>query len=446
MAVYTSINYQQPVNAEIMNEHTSEALSPGIYKGMYIRSHGLSSRCVDVRNVMDGDDDKLESRVDLYGFAVMPQGMKVKLTAPQFYNEDDSILDKLIIQEASDNDRIDLVYMQYEYKPVAFSRNRPSYGVIKGTEALPGLEPEKPEIYSQSEIDEETGKTAFYWKKIRIPMAYVRVPAGSAYVTDADIVNIRHSLNTNGVMEYVGETLNTIMGNFKQTGGWSMSIDEEERLVLITKGSGMIGGSLQKTTETSFLDDLRSQQTLMHEQLADINLSLDAQPEDPTCLKITFKVTGDISTLSGKSFTVTGLWVDRGEQVEEVRTFRLPIITSGSDSFTVITDPVVSVVSGGLNFYGIVSDLEDTTVMVSARNLPRSYIIARAQDNGIPRFYISRDPRYALYKMPYTEMLMGYAEEDNSIITIYPNESIEASFIDMRLANIRDLDPMFSEG
>ena len=152
MAVYTSINYQQPVNSGLVNEHTSEVIAPGVYRGMYVRSHGANSRCLDIRNVETGNDDLDETRTDLFGMAFMPQGMKVFLSAPQMYNESDEILSKLKIEPAGTKDRIDLVCLHYEYRKVIFNHNKPSYVVIKGPDVNDGGSYNYPEVYTEEEI------------------------------------------------------------------------------------------------------------------------------------------------------------------------------------------------------------------------------------------------------------------------------------------------------
>ena len=48
MAVYTSINYKQPVDAALFDEHVAEVLAPGVYKGMFVRAHATRSRTLDI--------------------------------------------------------------------------------------------------------------------------------------------------------------------------------------------------------------------------------------------------------------------------------------------------------------------------------------------------------------------------------------------------------------
>lgn len=442
MAVYTSINYQQPVNSGLVNEHTSEVIAPGIYRGMFIRSHGPESRCLDVRNVQNGDLDTDESRTDIYGMAFMPQGMKVFMSAPQFYNEEDPILSKLVVEPAGLRDRVDLVCLHYEYKKVIFNHNKPSYVIIKGEEADSDRGPEYPWVFSDDELSPEEGKTEEYFRRRRIPMAFIIVRAGSQYVTDADIINIRHSMNTNEIQDYISQMFDEIIGNCRYN-GWSIYRDADEFNVIVTPGYGFIAGRIHRSMTSDTIQDIRPQIILMNSKNPSENLSLDVQPPYPTALKIHIESTSSSEVPSGSSFLISGVWVDGASQVEETREFTLPSAIPAGGSVDIVTDEVVSIVEAGINLAGLVGDVSSSELSVSIKNSPVAYILAMAQEDNRPRFRAEYDPRYVA-DLSVDEMLLGTVTVDDSRFIIVINTDINNDKIRFSIAKIPDLDPMFA--
>ena len=442
MAVYTSINYQQPVNSDIVNEHTSEVIAPGVYRGMYIRSHGENSRCLDVRNVEEGDGDLGELNLENIGLAFMPQGMKVFLSAPQFYNEEDPILSKLIVEPAGERDRIDLVCLQYEYRKVVPSSNKPSYVIIKGREALPGKLPKAPDVYSAEELDPEHGRTRDKFRRIRIPMAHIHVRVGTEFVTDADISNIRRSMNTNDVLKYMDSIFYNIYGNCRFD-GWLLKRDGEEYNIIVTPGTGMIDGRLHSTKMDAIVQDIKPQIVLMEEQNPSTNMSLNVQLPYPSALKFEITSNSEGTIPEGASFLVSGIWVDGEQQLEETREFRLQEEIRPGETSKIIIDKAVCISEAGINMEGIVEGgINPEDINVTVYNMPVAYIIAIAQPSNVPIFRDEYDPRYVMY-LPSTEMMLGWVEVDEGEFTIYINTEINNERLHWALATVRDLDPMF---
>ena len=430
MAVYTSICYKQPVNADLFNEHVAEVISPGIYRGMYIRPHGMGSFALDVRHILCGEDDKNTFRTDLNGLVFTPQGVRIKVTSPQFYDPEDDVLSRLIIQSPSSSDRIDLVYMEYEYKNVPASENKPHYGIIQGTPASEGEAPAKPEIYLDSEVSDRSDQRVIdinYLKSIRIPMAYVTVKHDAIEIKDEDIENVDRVKNTASMMEFVETTIRNLVGNLR-IGGWGISQDSETKegwilsptigtdhpyasSVTITPGKGVINGIYCESDSPVVIDDLEIPADLTGVKAADSEVSLTTQPRYPSRLIMTMVNGTDVTIPSGSYFTISAKWIDGAVVTMETRTFYTSRDIPPSDSYLFVSDPVVNVLPSGLGFGNILNAVSggSGSVTFSIDGGHRDYIVASANENQAPSFRVLYDPGY-ITAIPDTDMILGYID------------------------------------
>lgn len=439
MASYTSIYYGAPVNADIINKHMAGVVAPGIYKGLYVRSAGASSRVLDIRNVETGDMDTEEvdggiHQQEYYGLAFTSEGVRIEETSP--------LRARITVPDSSSGDRIDLVYLQYEFKKVIPSKNLPSFGLLKGEAASAGEEPVSPLICTNEEAAEYAQVTVqaltqaqitnalCHYSKIRIPMAYVRVKATSQYITDEDIINIPRVMTTDQIVDYISEALYGSLGNFR-TYGWSLSSPSGALDVNISAGRGLIGGKLCVSGSTKTVTGIKPRIQLMPSRNAGANLSLSAQiPSDcPSCLRVilrapsgkTVNVTHVDPTTSQEvptSFSISGTWIEGSTEVTGTKVYAIPNKVT-SAGLVILTDPFISVDADGVDFEDFATPIQSFTCTVEITNQPRAYIYAQSQLNRLARFVYDYDPKRAVTSRK-DDYLLGYVETDeDSIETVF---------------------------
>lgn len=426
MAVYTSINYKQPVDAALFDEHVAEVIAPGVYKGMYVRVHNLASRTLDIRHASNGEEDKNVHRTDLYGLVFMPNGTRIKITAPQFYNASDPILNKLVIAAPDSTDRVDLVYLEYECKSVPASENPIVYGIIKGKPATAGNSPSTPNLYYDNEVSDRPDLQVIDINKIkyrRIPLAYVSVRAGTTELTDEDISNVRHVKNASELYDFVRNLIGNIRikgwsvsQNSSTSSGWLLSPTVASghtyaSSVTVSAGNGIIDGIPCATTSAVTINNLRQPTDLTGVKGADSAVSIDSQPLTPVHLVMKLMNGTDKNIASGTRFSITADWVEGAEIITETRTFSLTRALNAGQSYLFVSDPVIRVAPLGLNFSNILTAVSGGTgaVTFSIDGVPKVYVVAAAQDNGTAAFSVMYDPGY-FASIPDTYMVLGYID------------------------------------